>query len=122
MDIEPVNSGSFSADKSDILKYLAEKYKLEFSGSKSEVIEYLNKNYPLISNPDVHQAGDRYTIEKIGTYEEQIEKYHTTNPFKDGSCIVYFMETVSIKHNEDHKIQDIVVSVEPKSIKVKINN
>jgi hypothetical protein len=47
MDIEPVNSGSFSAEKSDILKYLSEKYKLAFSGSKSEVIDYLNTNYPI---------------------------------------------------------------------------
>lgn len=116
MDIEPVNSGSFFAEKSDILKYLAEKYKLEFTGSKSEVIEYLNKNYPLTSNSDIHRVGDRYTIEKIGTYEEQIEKYHTTNPFKDGTCIVYFMETVSIENNNK------IVSIEPKSIKVKINN
>ena len=38
MDIEPVNSGSFFAEKSDILKYLAEKYKLEFTGLKSEVL------------------------------------------------------------------------------------
>ena len=122
MDIEPVNSGSFFADKSDILKYLAEKYKLEFSGSKSEVIEYLNTNYPLTSRQDAHTVGDRFSIEKFGTHEEQIEQYNSTNPFADGTCIIYFMEITDIKKDTGNDPKDVVVSIEVKSIKVKINN
>ena len=122
MDIEPVNSGSFVADKSDILKYLAEKYKLEFSGSKSEVIEYLNTNYPLTFIQDAHTVGDRFSIEKFGTHEEQLEYYNSTNPFTDGTCILYFMEITDIKKDTGNDPKDVVVSIEVKSIKVKINN
>ena len=120
MDIEPVNSGSFFADKSDILKYLAEKYKLEFSGSKSEVIGYLNTNYPLTTRQDTHIVGDRFSIEKFGTHEEQLEQYNSTNPFADGTCIIYFMEITDIKKDIDNNPQDTLVSIGVKSIKVKI--
>lgn len=121
MDIEPVNSGSFFADKVDILKYLSEKYKLAFSGSKSEVIKHLNTNYPLTSKQDAHTVGDRYTIEKFGTHEEQIERYNSINPFADETCILYFMEVTDIKKDTDNSPRDVVVSIEMKSIKVKIN-
>jgi hypothetical protein len=122
MNIEPVNSGSFSAEKSDILKYLSEKYKLAFSGSKSEVIDYLNTNYPLTRKLDTHRVGDRYVMENFGTHEEQIERYNSTNPFVDGTCIVYFMQTTSIKKDTDTSSQDVVVSIGVNSVKVKINN
>jgi hypothetical protein len=122
MDIEPVNSGSFFADKSDILKYLAEKYKLEFSGSKFEVVEYLNTNYPLTPKLDTHRVGDRYVMENFGTHEEQIERYNSTNPFADGTCILYFMEITDIKKDTDNNPKDVEVSIEVKAIKIKINN